>query len=92
MSALATSLLDRVHALAENAISVQVTRSADGASMVIAIENGHKMTVNAGDGGKLTMVHDDWLFTINGQAQPLDAATIVGYIDYVASIKVFCAA
>ena len=92
-SAAATSLLELVQAaLADNETPVRITLSSDGASMVVATENGHEMTVTAGDGDLLTMAHDDWIFTINERARPLDAAAIVGYVAYVANLKVLCAA
>ena len=60
--------------------------------MIVTTENGYKVTVTAGDDSTLTMDHDDWCFTINEHAKPLDVSSVVGYIGYVASTNVVGAA
>jgi len=85
MSYSATSLLELVHAaLADHETPCHINLSSDGASMVVATENGHIIVVSAGDDGKLILVHGDWEITVNGNAQPLDVASAIGYIEYTA--------
>jgi len=92
-SAAGIALLDRVQdSLAVNEAPIHITRTPDGASMIVTTEIGDKIVVTAGDDGTLSMTHDDWYFTINEHAQPLDVSSVVGYIGYVASTNVVGAA